>query len=66
MRSAGVRVPPFKREAAGNPSHDADSGEKLPFFHVVIEIPFGSSNKYELDKKSGILLTAHPSSHPNL
>jgi inorganic pyrophosphatase len=50
-----VRVPPFKREAAGNPWHDVDSGEKLPTFNVVIEIPFGSSNKYELDKKSGLL-----------
>jgi inorganic pyrophosphatase len=57
VRSPGVRVPPFKREAAGNPWpwHDVDSGEKLPTFNVVIEIPFGSSNKYELDKKSGLL-----------
>jgi hypothetical protein len=55
VRSAGMRVAPFKREAAGNPWHDVDADEKLPTFNVVIEIPFGSSNKYELDKKSGLL-----------
>ncbi len=40
-----------------HPWHDisidlADIGERLP---VVIEIPAGSKNKYELDKESGLL-----------
>ena len=36
--------------------HDISPGEGLPQeFSVVIEIPFGSSVKYELDKKSGLI-----------
>lgn len=36
--------------------HDVTPGERLPLeFTVVIEIPMGSSVKYELDKKTGLL-----------
>src|SRR5215472_2614088 len=36
--------------------HDISLGEGLPEeFSVVIEIPFGSSVKYELDKESGLI-----------
>jgi inorganic pyrophosphatase len=39
-----------------HPWHDVSPGEKLPSqFLTVIEIPFGSSVKYELDKKSGLI-----------
>jgi inorganic pyrophosphatase len=36
--------------------HDISPGEKLPLeFRTVIEIPAGSSVKYELDKESGLI-----------
>ncbi len=36
--------------------HDISPGEHLPKeFNSVIEIPFGSSVKYELDKQSGLI-----------
>ncbi len=36
--------------------HDISPGDKLPLeFFSVIEIPFGSSVKYELDKTSGLI-----------
>lgn len=36
--------------------HDITPGEDLPQeFYTVIEIPFGSSVKYELDKQSGLI-----------
>jgi len=36
--------------------HDVTPGGKLPHeFNTVIEIPFGSSVKYELDKTSGLI-----------
>src|SRR6516165_1751609 len=36
--------------------HDISPGEGLPEeFNAVIEIPFGSSVKYELDKQSGMI-----------
>jgi len=36
--------------------HDISPGDKLPReFQAVIEIPSGSSVKYELDKKSGLI-----------
>src|ERR1700678_3918189 len=39
-----------------NPWHDVTPGEHIPQeFAAVIEIPFGSSVKYELDKKSGLI-----------
>src|SRR5437868_9289339 len=39
-----------------HPWHDVTPGDKLPGeFQAVIEIPFGSSVKYELDKVSGLI-----------
>ncbi len=39
-----------------HPWHDVTPGEGLPSeFNVIIEIPFGSSVKYELDKESGLI-----------
>ena len=39
-----------------HPWHDVTPGSKLPHeFNTVIEIPFGSSVKYELDKTSGLI-----------
>ncbi len=39
-----------------HPWHDVTPGEKLPTeFVAVIEIPMGSSIKYELDKETGLL-----------
>ena len=39
-----------------NPWHDVTPGEDIPLeFSAVIEIPFGSSVKYELDKQSGLI-----------
>src|SRR5919199_267225 len=39
-----------------HPWHDVTPGSKLPKeFNAVIEIPFGSSVKYELDKQSGLI-----------
>ncbi len=36
--------------------HDIAPGDKVPLeFNSVIEIPFGSSVKYELDKQSGLI-----------
>jgi len=36
--------------------HDIAPGDKVPReFNTVIEIPFGSSVKYELDKQSGLI-----------
>src|SRR5499425_2564075 len=39
-----------------NPWHDLSPGERVPKeFNAVIEIPLGSSVKYELDKATGLL-----------
>ncbi len=39
-----------------HPWHDVTPGDKLPHeFQTIIEIPFGSSVKYELDKTSGLI-----------
>ena len=39
-----------------HPWHDVTPGDKLPQeFDCVVEIPFGSSVKYELDKQSGLI-----------
>ena len=39
-----------------HPWHDVTPGENLPQeFSAVVEIPMGSSVKYELDKKTGLL-----------
>jgi inorganic pyrophosphatase len=39
-----------------HPWHDVTPGEHLPqVFNALVEIPMGSSVKYELDKKTGLL-----------
>lgn len=39
-----------------NPWHDVSPGEDIPQeFQAIIEIPFGSSVKYEMDKNSGLI-----------
>lgn len=39
-----------------HPWHDITPGERLPKeFRTIIEIPLGSSVKYELDKQSGLI-----------
>lgn len=39
-----------------HPWHDVTPGKQLPEeFNTIIEIPFGSSVKYELDKTSGLI-----------
>ncbi|MGI9101225.1 MAG: inorganic diphosphatase [Terriglobales bacterium] len=39
-----------------HPWHDVTPGDKLPQeFRSIIEIPFGSNVKYELDKDSGLI-----------
>jgi len=39
-----------------HPWHDVTPGEDIPQeFSTIIEIPFGSSVKYELDKSSGMI-----------
>src|SRR5438034_11657847 len=39
-----------------HPWHDVTPGEEIPReFLAIIEIPFGSSVKYELDKQSGMI-----------
>ncbi len=45
---------PFRRPAFFNPWHDIAPGTPGSFT-AVIEIPLGSSNKYELDKESGLI-----------
>jgi inorganic pyrophosphatase len=47
---------PIIPENADSPWHKVDPGDDVPKrFNVISEIPMGSSNKYELDKKTGLL-----------
>lgn len=40
-----------------HPWHDVDIGDKVPeVVNAIIEIPKGSKAKYELDKKSGLII----------
>ena len=50
-------VPKCKRGLNANPWHDVDPGSdaNAGYFDAIVEIPLGSSNKYELDKASGLL-----------
>lgn len=51
-----MKMAPYKQQSVSNPWHDVEPGENVTdFFNTIIEIPLGSSNKYELDKKSGLL-----------
>ena len=47
-------LPPFKRSQPFHAWHDVEPGPPSAFT-AVVEIPLGSSNKYELDKTSGLL-----------
>jgi len=47
-------LPPFTRSYPYHAWHDVDPGVPSAFT-AVVEIPMGSSNKYELDKASGLL-----------
>jgi inorganic pyrophosphatase len=47
-------LPPYKRSHPFHAWHDVDPGTPSAF-NAVIEIPMGSTNKYELDKASGLL-----------
>jgi len=35
--------------------HDIDPGETSDIINVIVEIPKGSKNKYEIDKKTGLI-----------
>jgi len=51
-----MKLEPYKQHSISNPWHDVEPGDDIPAsFNTIIEIPLGSSNKYELDKKSGLL-----------
>src|SRR5882724_9009986 len=51
-----LSLEPHFRTYMINPWHDVTPGEDLPNeFNTIIEIPFGSSVKYELDKQSGMI-----------
>ena len=45
---------PFKRHPSFHSWHDVEPGTPNSF-KAIVEIPLGSSNKYELDKQSGLL-----------
>jgi inorganic pyrophosphatase len=47
-------LPPFTRSLPFHAWHDVNPGVPSAFT-AVVEIPLGSSNKYELDKASGLL-----------
>ena len=47
-------LPPFNRTHPFHAWHDVNPGTSSAFT-AVVEIPMGSSNKYELDKASGLL-----------
>lgn len=51
------KFPPFEKYSAASPWHNVEPGDGLlpAQFTAIIEIPLGSSNKYELDKKTGLL-----------
>jgi inorganic pyrophosphatase len=51
------QFPKFLHDGALSPWHDVDPSDGLlpAQFNAIIEIPLGSSNKYELDKKTGLL-----------
>lgn len=52
-----AKISPFQRMGALSPWHDVEPGDGLlpAQFNAIIEIPLGSSNKYEMDKKTGLL-----------
>ena len=53
----GRIIAPFKPTRSASAWHDVDPGSgMLPsVFNAIIEIPLGASNKYEMDKATGLL-----------
>lgn len=49
-----MKMPPFTSTRPLHPWHEVYPGDKNEF-NAVVEIPLGSSHKYELDKDSGLL-----------
>jgi len=52
-----TKIPAPFHQPTRNPWHDVPPGEETPrgIVPAIIEIPMGSSNKYELDKETGLL-----------
>ena len=52
-----IKIPAPYEQTGPNPWHDVSAGEKSSegIIQCIIEIPMGSSNKYEMDKGSGML-----------
>ena len=52
-----TKTPSPFRQLTTNPWHDVSAGAEIAegIVHGIIEIPMGSSNKYELDKETGLL-----------
>ena len=48
------KLEPFSRHPSFHPWHDVHPGSPSAFT-AIVEIPLGSSNKYELDKATGLL-----------
>jgi len=54
--SSMQKTAPKTSENASSPWHRVEPGDDVPKrINVIIEIPMGSSNKYEFDKKTGLL-----------
>lgn len=53
-----IKIPEPFHQISPNPWHDVPVGEDASggIFPSIIEIPMGSSNKYELDKQTGLLM----------
>lgn len=53
-----TKIPEPFRQPTRNPWHDVPPGEETGrgIVPAIIEIPMGSSNKYELDKETGLLM----------
>ncbi|MGC8551800.1 MAG: inorganic diphosphatase [Phycisphaerae bacterium] len=51
------QIAPYSASRGISPWHDVSPGEGVipSLFNAIIEIPLGASNKYELDKQSGLL-----------
>jgi len=52
-----TKIPPPFHQSSPNSWHDVSAGNEFTkgIIQSVIEIPMGSSNKYELDKETGLL-----------
>jgi inorganic pyrophosphatase len=53
-----IKIPEPFHQISPNPWHDVPVGDDASkgIFPAIIEIPMGSSNKYELDKGTGLLM----------